>query len=165
MLKAFYVIVVLLLLPMACTSRKEEKAKIPEKAEIAVNEYPDLVLTLENGDQVSTKKLEGKNVFVLFQPECDHCQEEAIEIEQRLDDFKDYTLYFISSSPMAQIVKFAKDYKLDNKQKVKFASTSTEGVLNHYGPIQTPSVYIYSEGKLLKSFNGQTGVQNIINSL
>ena len=162
MFKVFFGIVVLQVTFMSCSSKKEEKSIASENV---VNEYPNLVLTFQKGDQVSTKSLEGKNVFVLFQPDCDHCQEEAIEIEQQLDGFKDYMLYFISSSPMPQIVKFAEDYKLDNKQNVKFAWTSTEGVLNHYGPIQTPSVYIYSQGKLVKSFNGQTSIENILNVL
>ncbi len=162
MYKVFFGIVVLQMTFISCSSKKEEKSMTSESA---VNEYPNLVLTIQDGEQVSTRSLEGKNVFVLFQPDCDHCQEEAIEIEQRLDGFKDYTLYFISSSPMPQIVKFAEDYKLENKQNVKFAWTSTEGVLNQYGPIQTPSVYIYSQGKLVKSFNGQTNIENILNSL
>lgn len=152
---------------ISCSAKKEEKAKSPkaETPQSPVNEYPDLVLTLLNGDQLSTKTFQGKNIFVLFQPDCDHCQHEAMEIEQRLDAFKDYTLYFISSSPMPQISKFAADYKLENKKNVQFAWTSTEGVLNYYGSIQTPSVYIYSAGRLVRSFNGQTGIENILNSL
>lgn len=162
MVKIFFGILVLQMALVACSTKKEEKHVPPKRA---VNEYPDLVLTFQKGEQISTKNLQGKNVFFLFQPECDHCQEEAREIEQRLDGFKDYTLYFISSSPMPQIMKFAEDYKLVNKQNVKFAWTPTEGVINVYGPIQTPSVYIYSEGKLVKAFNGQTNIENILNSL
>lgn len=152
---------------ISCSSKKEESAKSakPEMSQSPVNEYPDLMLTLQNGDQLTTKTLQGKNIFVLFQPDCDHCQHEATEIEQRIDAFKDYTLYFISSSPMPQISKFAADYKLDNKKNVQFAWTSTEGVLNYYGSIQTPSVYIYSAGRLVRSFNGQTGIENILSGL
>jgi hypothetical protein len=146
----------------ACSAKKEKQQK--PSASI-INEYPSLLLTLANGNQVSTTNLEGKNIFVLFQPECDHCQEEAVQIEQRLEEFKDYTLYFISSSPMDQITAFARNFNLDNKDNVTFAWTSTEGVLNHYGPIPTPSVYIYSNGKLMRSFKGQTDIENIIGAL
>ena len=88
-----------------------------------------------------------------------------MSIEQRLSDFKDYTLYFISSAPLEQISSFAEMFRLQNKNNVKFAWTTTEGVLNHYGAIRTPSVYIYSNGKLKGSFNGQTDIENIINAL
>lgn len=164
MVRVLYLFVVLQLLVMGCSAKKEDEPNVETSASV-INEYPDLTLTLEDGKQVATRNLQGKNMFIFFQPGCDHCQEEAVEIQQRLDSFKDYMLYFISSGPMPEIIKFAHDYELHNKQNVKFAFTSTEGVLNHYGPIQTPSVYIYSNGKLLKSFNGQTDIDNIINSL
>ena len=151
----------------ACSSEKKEESKESATTEVSrqANEYPDLLLKLTSGEDVSTKELKGNNVFVLFQPDCDHCQEEAVFIEQRLGDFKDYTLYFISSAPIDQIKSFAQTFRLHDKNNVKFAWTSTEGVLNHYGAIRTPSVYIYSNGKLKGSFNGQTNVDNIINAL
>lgn len=147
-----------------CSVKKEEKVK-DEPAVATVNEYPDLYLTLQDGSRISTRSLQGKNMFVFFQPECDHCQQEAIEIQQQLDSFKEYTLYFISSAALPQVIQFSEDYGLNNKENIKFAVTSSEGVLTHYGPIQTPSVYIYSDGKLKKSFNGQTKVENILNNL
>ena len=146
----------------ACSLKTDEK-KEPTTAQ--PNEYPDIVLTLQNGEKISAKQLEGNNLFVLFQPECDHCQEEAIEIEQHLQEFKDYTLYFISSAPMEQITAFARNFGLADKERVKFASTTTEGVLTYYGPIQTPSIYIYRNGKLRQSFNGQTEIDNILSAL
>lgn len=153
---------VLNLISFGCSSKKEEKANtsVPQ-----VNEYPPLVLKFENGEHVSTKELKGKNVFVMFQPDCSHCQEEAIHIEQRLSEFKDYTLYFISSSPIDQIMAFARSFNLDNKEKVRFAWTASEGVLTYYGPIQTPSVYIYADGRLRQKFNGQTEIESILEAL
>lgn len=148
-----------LLLLTSCSSKKAEKATAQ------VNEYPQLVLQLNNGERISTKSLSGKNIFVMFQPDCSHCQEEAVHIEQRLKEFKDYTLYFISSAPMDQITAFAKSFNLDDAPQVKFARTAPEGVLTYYGPIPTPSVYIYSDGKLRQSFNGQTDIEMILKAL
>jgi thiol-disulfide isomerase/thioredoxin len=146
----------------ACSNKKEEKREpiIP-----VVNEYPDLQLNLKNGEKLSAKELKGDNVFVFFQPDCKHCQLEAVAIEQHLEEFKDYTLYFISSSSMEAIQIFAESFDLDGLENVKFARTSTESVLTYYGPIPTPSVYVYSNGKLKKSFNGQTEVETIISAL
>jgi len=151
----------------ACSSEKKEESKEarPSEARQQRNEYPDLVLKLTDGQDISAKQLTGNNVFILFFPDCDHCQEEAVSIEQRLEDFKNYTLYFISSAPMVQITSFAKTFQLHNKDNVKFAWTTTEGVLNHYGAVSTPSIYIYSNGELKGSFNGQTDVGNIIKAL
>lgn len=160
--KISFALLLLVITVVACSVKQEKQQKASAST---VNEYPNLSLTLANGDQVSTRNLQGKNIFVLFQPECDHCQEEAVEIEQRLEEFKDYTLYFISSSAMDQITAFARNFNLDNRDNVTFAWTSTEGVLNHYGPIPTPSVYIYSDGKLMHSFKGQTDIEKIVAAL
>jgi hypothetical protein len=162
MLKNFYFPLFFTVLVISCSSKKEENTQAPP---VQVNEYPNLTLTLRDGGHISTKTLKGKNIFVLFQPDCDHCQREATEIEQRLDRFKAYTLYFISSAPMDQILKFATAYKLIDRSKVVFAWTPTEAVLNYYGSIPTPSIYIYSDGSLMRSFNGQTDVETILNSL
>lgn len=162
MKKAIVGIVVLHLLLFACSAKQEGK---PETVVSQVNEYPDLTLTFDDGSKMSAKKLSGNNVFILFQPDCRHCQVEAINIEQRLDEFKDYTLYFISSRSMEEIQAFAESLDLDNHDNVKFAWTSTESVLTYYGPIKTPSMYIYKNGKLKTSFNGQTDVQNVIDAL
>ena len=151
----------------ACSPEKKQESNQAARTEnpAARNEYPDLLLKLTSGQEIATKQLTGNNVFILFFPDCDNCQEEAVSIEQRLSDFKDYTLYFISSAPLEQISSFAEMFRLQNKNNVKFAWTTTEGVLNHYGAIRTPSVYIYSNGKLKGSFNGQTDIENIINAL
>jgi hypothetical protein len=66
---------------------------------------------------------------------------------------------------MEQITAFAKNFDLDNKPRVKFAWTSTEGVLTYYGPIETPSIYIYLDGKLRQKFNGQTEIDTILSAL
>ena len=66
---------------------------------------------------------------------------------------------------MEQITDFAKSFKLDEKENVRFAWTTSEGVLTYYGPIPTPSVYIYANGRLKQSFNGQTDIENILNAL
>lgn len=147
----------------ACSQKKEQKAK-PQVA-VSQNEYPPIVLKFNNAKELSAKSLQGNNIFVLFQPDCDHCQHEAVLIEQRLGEFKDYTLYFISSAPMETIVAFGKNFHLLDKENVKFAWTSTEGVLTYYGSIPTPSIYVYSHGKLRQKFNGQTDIENILKAL
>ena len=149
-----------------CTTKKEEQPAQPAPQEVAAtNEYPNILLRLTDGNELQAKVLKGNNLFVLFQPDCDHCQEEAIQIEQRLEEFKNYTLYFISSAPMEQIDGFARNFGLHEKENVKFAWTSTQGVLDHYGPIPTPSVYVYSDGRLRQSFKGQTPIDTILRSL
>jgi len=165
-----YKILFLLVVTSFSASCSKDKKEVSEKAvpletQAAVNEYPDIALELTDGTGLRAKELKGNNVFILFQPDCDHCQEEAVQIEQRLGEFKDYTLYFISSAPVEQINAFARDFKLNEKPNVRFAWTATQGVLDFYGPIPTPSLYVYSDGRLKRTFNGQTEVDEILNVL
>jgi peroxiredoxin len=153
---------------VACSTGSQEKSdavEMQQPTEQTVNDYPDLTFTLLDGETVSTRTLEGNNIFIFFQPDCRHCQIEAMNIEQRLEQFKGYNLYFVSSSSAGSIQAFAESFDLHDRKNVKFASASTESVLDHYGPIQTPSVYIYSNGKLKKSFNGETDIENILKAL
>lgn len=148
----------------ACT-QKNERAGANAQAEEQVNEYPPIVLQQKDGQEIYARDLKGDNIFVFFQPDCEDCQEEAMHIEQRLNEFQDYTLYFISSAPMEQITSFSENFNLDGKERVKFAWSSTEGVLEHYGSIRTPSLYIYSEGRLKAQFNGRTDIDTILSEL
>jgi peroxiredoxin len=130
-----------------------------------VNDLPAMPITLLDGSTFSAKELKGKIILVLFQPDCDHCQHEATEIQANLPSFKNYTLYFISSSPPAENEKFATDYKLKGESNIHFGTTASENIINNFGPIQAPSVYIYSDQKLVKEFNGQVDVGVIIKYL
>lgn len=130
------------------------------------NERPLMTLTLADGSLIEARDLEEPMLLIFFQPDCDHCQNEAKQIRQKLDEFRDYKLYFISSHPMDVIRKFAADYKLNDQPNVHFGYATVESVLNNYGPISAPSVYIYSrDGRLVESFDGEVDVGVIIKYL
>ena len=145
-------------------SKKETETQAPEQTAVsAVNEQPSIPLTLLDNTQVNVKDLKGKNALIFFQPDCDHCQREAQEFERNLEAFTGTSLYFITSGPMEEIKAFADAYKLSGRPNVHFAFTAALNVLNNYGPISAPSVYVYSEDhKLVKGFNGETPIERII---
>lgn len=156
-----FIFCVLVLLSCA---KKQEEVEAPAGSEVsAVNEQPSIPLTLLDNTQVNVRDLNGKNALIFFQPDCDHCQREAQEFERNLEAFSGTTLYFITSGPMKEIKAFADTYKLNDRPNVFFAFTPALNVLNSYGPISAPSVYIYSEDhKLVKGFNGETPIERII---
>ena len=152
----------------SCSWKKKEAAKNGEAVETAMpvkNDLPFVPITLTDGTVVNVKDFKGKNILVLFQPDCDHCQHEAEDIEKQLAAFKDYKMYFVSSTPMPEIEKFASTYKLAGKDNILFGSTKAENILNNFGPIPAPSIYIYNDQTLKKSFEGQTDVNEIISNL
>jgi peroxiredoxin len=150
--------------------QKEKPADVivPEQETQPVirNERPVMTFTLTDGSQVNAQELRDQMLLILFQPDCDHCQDEAKQIKKRMEAFKDYQLYFISSHPLDLIEKFSKEYQLVNMPNVHFGYTPVQSVWNNYGSISAPSVYIYSkEGRLVESFEGQVDVEVIIKYL
>lgn len=150
-----------------CNVKKKEAARSGEAVEAAdtQSELPFIPITLTDGTVVNVKDFTGKNILVLFQPDCDHCQHEAEDIAKQLDAFKNYKMYFVSAATMPEIERFAITYKLKGKENIMFGNTAAENVLNNFGPIPAPSIYIYNDKKLKQSFEGQTDVAKIIAAL
>jgi len=130
------------------------------------NEYPYMNLIMPDGSIHSARELPVKSILVIYYPDCDHCQREAAEISNHLSSFKNYYVWFISISSFAEIQKFAIQYKLNGHKNVYFVRTEAQDVISSFGAIPTPSVYIYSQDKrLVKAFNGETKIEEIIKHL
>ena len=127
---------------------------------------PDLPMTIAGGTQINAQAVEGKVVLVLFQPDCDHCQREAEAIREYLDAFAEYTLYFITNAAMEDIQQFARDYQLSEEENIFFAFTELQSILDNFGSIPTPSLYIYSDQQqLVKAFEGETTIEEVLEYL
>jgi hypothetical protein len=127
------------------------------------NDLPQMVVTKPDGSQLNVNEITGKIVIILFQTDCDHCQREAVAIQENISAFKPYSLYFITTSSRQQIDTFAKEYRLADYPNVHFCLTTSQSILDNFGPIDAPSLYIFSsDRKLVKSFNGETPIGEIL---
>jgi|SRR5688572_22321697 len=126
------------------------------------NDFPAMTITTLDGAPFNIKELTGKVVLILFQTDCDHCQREATAMQQNISAFQAYSLYFITTTSNEEIQAFANQYKLKDYSNVHFCRTSNRSILDSFGPIDAPSVYIYSDQKLVKAFNGETDINEIL---
>jgi peroxiredoxin len=167
--KSFVIILlaaIFLNLNISCqqTAPSERVINVPQQT--TVNDLPNMNITTLEGEHLTIKDHKGKVVLILFQPECEDCQREAVQIRNNLNAFNAYTLYFISSAPLPQISEFRTSFNLQSYENIIFAQTTVQNVINTLGPIPAPSVYIYSnEGKLVKYFNGEVEIELIKNAL
>ena len=130
------------------------------------NDLPQMIATNLDGSQVNMKELKGKAVLILFQTDCDHCQREATAIHENISGFKAYSLYFITTVSLKEIETFANEYRLANNPNVHFCQATNQSILDNFGPIDAPSLYIYSQDqKLVKAFNGETQISEILKYL
>ena len=146
----------------ACkTEKKSEASEVP-----VANDLPTMLIKKLDSTYVKTKTFSGKTILILFFPDCDHCQREAKAIQEHLESFKEYNLYFISTVSASAIENFSVTYGLSGKDNIHFATTTVQDVLSNFGPVDAPSIYIYSaEGKQTRSFNGEVAIEEILKSL
>ncbi len=139
----------------------------PPEEQSGPNELPYMEIRLLNGDTIDARSLETERVaIVLFQPDCDHCQREAAQIREHLNAFEDYKLYFVSSSGGPEVGQFAATYGLEGHDNVIFGVTTVQSILDNYGAIQAPSMYIYSKGgALVQALNGEVDISVILKYL
>jgi thioredoxin-related protein len=154
------------------TKKEEEKmAAQKEVAPVAQEQgkkiLPNMRLVGLDAKQFNAQSLKGKRtVLILFQPDCEHCQNESKQIAERLDKFAKYELYFVSTAAIPEIQKFSVDYKLAGKPNIHFAKTEVQQIIDSFGPIPAPSIFIYSEnGEQLNSFQGEMEMDVIIKYL
>ncbi len=154
---------------LSCGKKQQTESAVEDETTLPTpvrNDRPPITIRLTDGTDVKIREQESKMVLILFQPDCDHCQDEAKQISGRLEAFKDYQIYFVSSESQETILKFSKDYDLFNKDNVHFGFASVDDILAHFGSISTPSIYIYNEsGELVQSFDGLVDVSVIIQYL
>lgn len=142
-------------------------AESTTKSEAAAsNDLPRLPLTTLDSTRLMANDLEGSTVLVLFQPDCDHCQREATQIREHIAAFGGYKIYFVSDAGLPQLSQFAEAYNLADQSNVYFAQTTINDILSQVGPIEAPSLFVYSEeGRLVKSFIGETPIEEILKVL
>ncbi len=162
---------ILVLLP-ACNNQSEEKRRaaenMPEEnvSEGITNDLPDMPVRMTSGTFRQMNQVRGKSIIVLFQPDCDHCQREATAMKENLEGFSTYQVYYISSASPQELQEFAVAYGLDTAPNFHFGTTDVVNIIDKFGSIPVPSVYIYSEnGKLQKEFIGETPIEEILQAL
>src|SRR5687767_5516146 len=148
-----------------CSGPTPKEKEVEPQNNSTRNDLPKMAVTSLDKSQINVRELKGNTILVLFQPDCDHCQREAKEIRDHLDAFKKYNLYFISADKMLAIEKFAKDYDLLGYGNINFGLTTVEDVINNFGPIDAPSVYIYLNQQLVQQFNGETPIEKILQAI
>ena len=130
-----------------------------------VNDLPMLNIKKTDGDIVMLHDVQGKTVLIFFNPDCDHCQNEARQISERKQIFRDYAVYFISVDSMQNIMKFADEHKL-KEANFYFAQTEGGQVLNTVGPLPSvPAIFIYNNKKLVKKFEGEVKLEELMKFL
>jgi cytochrome oxidase Cu insertion factor (SCO1/SenC/PrrC family) len=112
---------------------------------------------LKNGIkfQKSDLKWTGNQVFVLFDPNCNHCQIEAKTISERIGTLKDVQLYFVSMNDPGLMSTFLPTYGkslVDHPQVEVLYDRNQEFINKFHIPNQFPATYVYGKDGQLKVY-------------
>ncbi len=113
------------------------------------------------GKQVPSN--ETSTIILFFSPDCEHYQYEAKDILKQKDAFSSVNLWWVSVADSSAIRKFVKTYGLENLPNHYFASLSAEKVVQTFGSVSVPHIFIYDKHQVLqKEFKGETKVEALL---
>lgn len=162
MKKKIKLLIGIVLLVIICFLGYKITSKLNHKKEVAerIKVIPNFSFYTIDGNEFSNKNLQKKpSVFVYFNSECIYCKSETKKIKERLEDFKEVQLFFISFEKNEIIQQFAKDYELFHEENVLFLEDKKGEFSKLFDVNSIPFMVIYDEHKkLLKKFKGATNI-------
>ena len=106
-------------------------------------------------------------VFMIFSPECEHCQHETEKIIDNIAQFrdKDIQLVMVTYLPYDEMVAFYKKYKIADYPEIKMGRDGKFFFPVFFKVRNLPSFYVYDKkGKFVKRFEGSVNT-NLITDL
>ena len=115
---------------------------------------PKFTLNLTTGKSFNNTQIPKTKYtcFIIFSPDCSHCQEEATELTKYADKFKSVFFIWNSYKDMADIKVFASKYGLDKQSNVIVGRDPEFSIPVFFRPRMTPFVALYANGQLLKVY-------------
>ncbi|MEO8720783.1 MAG: hypothetical protein ABI297_09540 [Ginsengibacter sp.] len=105
-------------------------------------------------------------VFVIFSPDCEHCQRETEMLLQNINRFKKTQFVMITYLPWEEMMTFYKVYKIADYPQITMARDTKFFFPVYFKVTNLPSIFVYNEkGKFLKSFEGDVKPETILSVL
>ena len=105
-------------------------------------------------------------VFILFDPNCGHCQAEAGMLAKNYNKLKDVNLYFVSMNDPALLVSFLETFgkELVDKPNVEVLYDRNQDFIQKFHvPDQFPANYVYgADGSLKSNWEGDKQIDAIL---
>ena len=166
---AFGIIAALLVVAgiyLMMSHRKDDSAikpvtAIPPMVSASLNELPNLSVKLGDQSSIILRELKGDIILIFFNPECDHCQQEAEQIAANGEVFRNWQVYFITDLDAKTAEEFGVKYRLTN-ENYHFGSASAADVYNAVGALtQVPTILVYKNRMFLEKFEGITPIEEL----
>ena len=137
------------------SAKSEQAAKIQQRPDLSPVQF------LRNSAPATLK--DTPTLIVLFNPDCDHCQYEAEQLQERHREFARAGVYLLTTETPARAQAFARHYGLDTLAMMHVGTLSREESYLMFGPTSVPHIFIYSpDGSLRKEYKGETKIDALL---
>lgn len=105
-------------------------------------------------------------IVFYFDPDCDHCEQQATWVKEQINRFNGVSLVWISWGEMDAIKGFQEKHFADvNKRDMVFTKDTEYNMDNWFGYSEVPSVYVYNQRwERTASFKSETIVSDLISA-
>lgn len=135
--------------------------RFPTVPEFTVFKAPDS--TAFSRDNLQKRK---PVVFMVFSPDCEHCQHETEMLLADIDKFKDAQIVMITYLPYDEMIAFYKKYNIANYPEITMARDTKFFFPVFFQIKNLPSIFVYDKkGNLKKNFEGSINPDLIANEL
>ncbi|MEO6290576.1 MAG: redoxin domain-containing protein [Ginsengibacter sp.] len=105
-------------------------------------------------------------VFVVFSPDCEHCQHETEEMLANIKKFKNTQIIMVTYLPYEEMIAFYKNYKIADYPQIIMARDTKYFFPVFYKVRNLPSIFVYDKnGDFKKSFEGSVKIDSVISLL
>lgn len=134
------------------------------------NLLPQFTFYKLDGKVFSNKdiKQNKKNLFILFDCTCEHCQRETKLLNANYNQFKNINIYMITLDESLAIQQFFQSYApgLNMKPNVTVLQDKKQMFIPTFFPNKYPAMYLYSPiGKLLVYNSGDGGIKKVLKTI
>lgn len=106
------------------------------------------------------------SVFIIFSPDCEHCQRETDSLLSHINKFKKAQIIMVTHLPYEEMIQFYKKYKIANYSMITMGRDVKFFFPIFFRVSSFPSIFVYDkEGKLKESFEGTVNIGKIASAL
>jgi len=155
---------ILLFIAFSCTAFPQVDTAQPPFKRFPT--HPPLQMLLSDSVTKYTKNDLPKKtpvLFMLFSPDCSHCQHTAEEMIKYKDDIKDFQIVMTTLHPLWQMNSFVEKYRLKDLENVAIGKDLFNIMPSFYNIKNMPFQAFYNKkGNIITTFEGSMPLLKII---
>ena len=155
-------LVVMLLVSMASFAQADTTKPVYQRFPTP----PPFQIMLSDSSTIYTKSQLPKNkavLFLIFSPECSHCQHETEELVKYKNDLKDIQIVMATLHPLTDMKAFIEHYKLKDMPNVIVGKDIYYLMPSFYNIHNLPYMAMYNKkGELIGGYEGSLSISKVL---